>query len=320
MYPGGYEMQKNVKFWSNIMLIGAAFIWGTQVVFQKIAAAEIGPASFYGLRCVMGVFTLSVIAWIMSLRERKAEALRGEVHVKKDKSYYMRLLKVAPLCVLTNVLGNTMVQAGLAYVPAAKAAFLNSIYIIFVPILSWIVYKNRTSVFTWIGTVLAVIGLYYLCMTESFTVAAGDLIILGATIFFALHITLIAKYVKEFVGVHFSIVEFITASIICLTFGAIFEDLSLSQIAAVIPSILYCGIGGIGFCYALQVTAQKYTDPTVAALLMSLESVFAAFAGYIFLNERFTGREIIGIILIFLAIILAQLPPVKDIKARLSSK
>ncbi|MBQ6088986.1 MAG: DMT family transporter, partial [Firmicutes bacterium] len=121
-------------------------------------------------------------------------------------------------------------------------------------------------------------------------------------------------------GVHFSIVEFITASIICLTFGAIFEDLSFSQIAAVIPSILYCGIGGIGFCYALQVTAQKYTDPTVAALLMSLESVFAAFAGYIFLNERFTGREIVGIILIFLAIILAQLPPVKDIKARLSSK
>jgi len=115
-------------------------------------------------------------------------------------------------------------------------------------------------------------------------------------------------------------VEFITASIICLAFGAIFEDLSLAQIEAVIPSILYCGIGGIGFCYALQVTAQKYTDPTVAALLMSLESVFAAFAGYIFLNERFTGREIVGIILIFLAIILAQLPPVKDIKAKLTSK
>ena len=302
------------------MLIGAAFIWGTQVVFQKVAATEIGPASFYGLRCAVGVLTLSVIAWIMSLRERRLEKINGEVHVKKDKAYYIRLFKVAPFCVLTNVLGNTMVQAGLAYVPAAKAAFLNSIYIIFVPILSWIVYKNKTSIFTWLGTLLAVIGLYYLCMTESFTVAPGDLIILGATIFFALHITLIAKYVKEFVGVHFSIVEFITASIICLTFGHFFEDLTLAQIEAVIPSLLYCGIGGIGFCYALQVTAQKYTDPTVAALLMSLESVFAAFAGYIFLDERFTGREIIGIILIFAAIILAQLPPIKDIRARLSTK
>ena len=302
------------------MLIGAAFIWGTQVVFQKIAATEIGPASFYGLRCVMGVFTLSVIAWFMGLRERKDAELRGEVYVKKDKAYVIRLFKVAPLCALTNILGNTMVQAGLAYVPAAKAAFLNSIYIIFVPILSWIVYKNRTSAFTWIGTVLAVIGLYYLCMTESFTIAAGDLIILAATIFFALHITLIAKYVKEFVGVHFSIVEFITASIICITFGVIFEDLSLAQITAVIPSILYCGIGGIGICYALQVTAQKYTDPTVAALLMSLESVFAAFASYIFLNERFTGRETIGIILIFAAIIISQLPPANEIRAKLSSK
>ncbi|MBO5994237.1 MAG: DMT family transporter [Firmicutes bacterium] len=313
-------MRKNIKFWSNLMLVGAAFIWGTQVVFQKIAATEIGPASFYGLRCVMGVFTLLVIAWIMSIRERRSEELRGEVHVKRDKNYYKRLFKVAPFCILTNVLGNTMVQAGLAYVPAAKAAFLNSIYIIFVPILSWIVYKNRTSIFTWIGTVLAVIGLYYLCMTESFTIAPGDLMILGATIFFALHIVLIAKYVKEFVGVHFSIVEFITASILCVSFGFLFEGLSLDQIIHVMPSILYCGIGGIGFCYALQVTAQRYTDPTVAALLMSLESVFAAFAGYIFLNERFTGREIIGIILIFAAIILAQLPPVKDIRAKLSSK
>ena len=302
------------------MLIGAAFIWGTQVVFQKVAATEIGPASFYGMRCVLGVLTLSVIAWIMSVRERKAEELQGTEHVKRGRNYYIRLFKIAPLCVLSNVLGNTMVQAGLAYVPAAKAAFLNSIYIIFVPILSWIVYKNRTSVFTWLGTALAVLGLYYLCMTESFTIARGDLIILGATIFFALHITLIAKYVKEFVGVHFSIVEFITASILCLGYGFLFEDLELSQIISVIPSILYCGIGGIGFCYALQVTAQRYTDPTVAALLMSLESVFAAFAGYIFLDERFTGRELLGIVLIFAAIILAQLPPISDIKARLSHK
>ena len=313
-------MQKNVKFWSNLMLIGAAFIWGTQVVFQKIAAYEIGPSSFYGLRCVLGVFTLSFIAWIMSIKEKKEESRKGVEHVKKDTKYFLRLFKVAPFCVLTNVLGNVMVQTGLAYVPAAKAAFLNSIYIIFVPILSWIVYKNRTSVFTWIGTVVAVIGLYYLCMTDSFSIAPGDLIILGATVFFALHITLIAKYVKEFVGVHFSIVEFITASILCLGYGFLFEDLEMSQIMHVIPSILYCGIGGIGICYALQVTAQKYTDPTVAALLMSLESVFAAFAGYIFLNERFTGRELLGIALIFIAIILAQLPPLSDLRAGLRKK
>ena len=312
-------MQKNIKFWSNIMLIGAAFIWGTQVVFQKIAATEIGPSSFYGLRCMMGVFTLSIISLVMEMRTRSVEKQQGIPHVKKDKRYYKRLFTIAPLCVLSNILGNTMVQAGLAYVPAAKAAFLNSIYIIFVPIMSWIVYKNRTSVFTWIGTIIAVVGLYFLCMTESFTVAPGDLIILAATVFFALHITLIAKFVHEFVGIHFSMVEFTAGSILCLLYGVLFEDLQMSQIIEVMPSVLYCGIGGIGICYALQVTAQKYTDPTVAALLMSLESVFAAFAGYIFLHERFTGREFLGIVLILIAVILAQLPPLNEIKAKLTA-
>ena len=313
-------MLKNIKFWSNLMLIGAAFIWGTQVVFQKIAATEIGPSSFYGLRCFMGVITLAVISLIMEVRTRHEEKLKGIQHVPRGKHYYRRLFTVAPLCVLSNLLGNVMVQAGLAYVPASKAAFLNSIYIIFVPILSWIVYKNRTTLFTWLGTALAVIGLYYLCMTESFTVARGDLIILAATIFFALHITLIAKYVHEFVGIHFSMVEFTFGTIICLGCGFLFEGLTLDQIITVIPSILYCGIGGIGICYALQVTAQKHTDPTVAALLMSLEAVFAAFAGYIFLHERFTGRELLGIVLIVIAVVLAQLPPMSELKAKFNSR
>ena len=106
----------------------------------------------------------------------------------------------------------------------------------------------------------------------------------------------------------------------CLIYGFIAEDLNMDMIIAVIPSILYCGIGGIGFCYALQVTAQKYTDPTVAALLMSLESVFAAISGYIFLDERFSGRELVGIILIIFAIVLAQLPPWDELKGKLQHK
>ena len=155
------------------------------------------------------------------------------------------------------VYGHANLIGGLAYVPAAKAAFLNSIYIIFVPILSWIVYKNRTSVFTWIGTVVAVIGLYYLCMTDSFSIAPGDLIILGATVFFALHITLIAKYVKEFVGVHFSIVEFITASILCLGYGFLFDP------SAVNAQIVQCDIvygQYIDFLFSGQADPEEILD------------------------------------------------------------
>ena len=313
-------MQKHIKLWSNIMLIGTAVIWGSQVVFQKIAAQRIGAASFLGARYIMGVLTMLIIAYFMAQHEKHRAMQTGEKLPVRGRSYYKRLFMIAPLCVLSNLSGNLLFQIGLAYVPASKAAFLNAIYIVFTPILSWIVYRNRTSIFTWLGTLLAVVGLYYLCMTEALTVAWADLIILASTIFYALHIVLIAKYVHEFVGIHFSIVEFTAAAIICLVIGIIFEGLTLDQITSVIPSILFCGIGGIGICYALQVTAQKYTDPTIAALLMSLEAVFAAIAGYIFLNERFTGREILGIVLISLAVILAQLPPISVIREKLAGK
>ncbi len=313
-------MQKHIKLWSNIMLLGTAVIWGSQVVFQKIAAQRIGAASFLGARYTLGVITMLVIAYFMAQHEKRRAAAAGETLPARDSRYYKRLFIIAPICVLSNLSGNLLFQIGLEYVPASKAAFLNAIYIVFTPILSWIVYRNRTSIFTWLGTLLAVVGLYYLCMTEALTVDWADLIILASTIFYALHIVLIAKYVKEFVGVHFSIVEFTTAAVICLAIGIIVEGLTMEQIMSVIPSILFCGIGGIGICYALQVTAQKYTDPTIAALLMSLEAVFAAFAGYIFLNERFTGREILGIVLISAAVILAQFPPVTVIREKLDGK
>lgn len=313
-------MQKHIKLWSNIMLLATAVIWGSQVVFQKIAAMKMGAASFLATRYFMGVLTMLVIAYFMAQYEKRQAVRTGNPVPSRDSRYYKRLFLIAPFCVFSNLLANFLVQYGLAFVPASKAAFLNAIYIIFTPILSWIVYRNRTSIFTWIGTVIAVIGLYYLCMTETLTFERADLIILASTIFYALHIVLIAKYVHEFVGIHFSIVEFTTAAIVCFAVGIIFEGLTMEQIMSVIPSILFCGIGGIGICYALQVTAQKHTDPTVAALLMSLESVFAAIAGYLFLNERFTQREFLGIILISIAIVLAQLPPLETIRTKLRGR
>ena len=130
------------------------------------------------------------------------------------------------------------------------------------------------------------IGLYNLCLSESLTINPGDLIILASTLCFALHIQLIAKYVHRFNGMHLSCLEFFLASVFCLFFSLIFEEPSLSQIENCLPSILFAGVLGIGVCYALQVTAQKYTDPTVAALLMSLESVFGALGGVLVLGRN----------------------------------
>lgn len=298
-----------MKFWSNIMLIMAAFIWGAQTVLQKLATKEIPAAAFYGGRCVMGIIVMSFIACVVGYLNKKKAKEQGIELPKHDKGYFLDMVKAAPLVVLTNVAGNTLVQAGLFYTNASKGAFLNAIYIIFVPVLGFLIFRKKTSVLTWIGTVLAVIGLYFMCMTgDSFVIQKGDLMILSATLFFASHILLLSKYVQKFEGLHFAILEFIMAGAICLTIGFVFQHATFEMYMNCIPNLLFCGIGGIGICYALQVTAQKYTDPTVAALLMSLESVFASISGCLFLHERFTGREAVGIIFICAAIVLAQLP------------
>ena len=176
-----------------------------------------------------------------------------------------------------------------------------------------IFFKVKSSRFIWLGILLAVIGLYNLCLSESLTINPGDLIILASTLCFALHIQLIAKYVHRFNGMHLSCLEFFLASVFCLFFSLIFEEPSLSQIENCLPASI-CRSSRIGVCYALQVTAQKYTDPTVAALLMSLESVFGALGGGLVLGETFTVKEFIGVLFIIAAIVIAQIPAKKTEK------
>ena len=301
-------MNKNSKLLPNLMLTLAALIWGTQFVLQKIAAQYIGPITFFGLRSFIGTCTLAILVFIFEKNKRKEEEKNGIEHVPYGKEYFKKLFSIAPFCVYINVIGNVLVQAGLKYTAASKAGFLNAIYIIFVPVLSFIIFKKKTSIFTWIGTVIAVFGLFLLCVKGDFNVEKGDLLILCCTIPFAVHILLISKFVHIFNGLHFTLVEFLSAGIGCTIVGLITETSDWSMSDQFLPGILYCGVLGTGVCYALQVTAQKKTDPTVAALLMSLESVFAALTGIIFLHESFTLREFFGIILICLAIVFAQLP------------
>ena len=302
-------MKKDSKLIPNLMLTLAAMIWGSQFVLQKIAAQYIGPITFFGLRSLIGTITLVILVFIFEKNKRKEEEKQGISHVPYGKAYFKKLITTAPWCVFINVFGNVLVQAGLKYTAASKAGFLNAIYIIFVPVLSFIIFKKKTSVFTWIGTGIAVIGLYLLCIKGDFSIEKGDLLILCCTIPFAVHILLVSKYVHVFQGLHFSLAEFLSAGIVCTIVGLLTEESNWTMYTEFLPGILYCGILGTGVCYALQVTAQKKTDPTVAALLMSLESVFAAITGMIFLKESFTLREFFGVILICSAIVFAQIPP-----------
>ncbi len=284
----------------NFMLITAAAIWGSNFVFAKIVANDIGPFFFMAARSFLGSLTMLPI---IKVRERKSPA------PAYDRSSFLSLLKTAALCGTINVSGSVMVQMGLIYTNASKAGFLNAIYIIFVPIIGMLFFHKGANRFMWLGTILAVVGLYNLCLSETLTINPGDLIILAGTLFFATHIHLISQYVHKVNGMHLSCLEFFCASVFCMICSLIFESPSLQQLQQCYPSILFAGVLGIGVCYALQVTAQKYTDPTVAALLMSLESVFGAIGGVFFLNESFTSKECIGVIFIIAAVIIAQIPP-----------
>lgn len=302
-------MEKKKIMMANIMLIIAALIWGANYVVQKIVVADIGPFTFMSLRSFLGSLVLFILSVYFSHKDKEDKGANStEQSIKRyDKMYMRRLLRCAPFCGVINVFGSVLVQIGLIYTTAIKAGFLTSIYIIFVPIMGILFFKNKLNKNITFGVILATVGLYFLCIKESFSIGAGDLIILGSTLMFALHIQLIGKYVHEFVGIHFSCVEFAFASIVCGLIGLIFENPTIEQIMMCFPSITFAGILGIGVCYALQVTAQKYTDPTIAALLMSLEAVFSAILGMLILGETFTLHEFIGVCFVFIAIIIAQL-------------
>lgn len=289
---------RSKKLEANFMLIFAAAIWGSCYVFQKSAVSDIGPFLFMASRSFLGAITMLPIIFVLEKKE-------PTIYTTQE---YRTLFLIAAFCGIINVSGSVLVQWGLRYTTASKAGFLNSIYIIFVPVLGRFLFQKKATISMWAGIFLAVIGLYNLCLSEKLTFNPGDLIILSSTLFFALHIQLLSKFVHMVNGIHLSCLEFFCAAIFCLICSFFFEDPALSQITLCWPSIAFAGVLGIGVCYALQVTAQKHTDPTVAALLMSLESVFGALGGILILGERFTFQELIGVLFIIAAIVIAQLP------------
>lgn len=308
---------------ANVMLIIAAAIWGFNFFFQKIAGQYVEPFTFMAARSFVGAVTLLIIIAAISTWERRANRIAAErmgrrpadeakrtysdeAKTGRDPAGLKKLAAVSALCGGVTVSGSVMVQFGLMYTDVAKASFINALYIVFVPIIGLIFFRIKTKLKAWIGVGISAVGLYLLCAGDSVILAPSDVIIVAATLCFALHIQLISKFVHEVNGVHLACLEFFFAAAYCTIFALIFEEPSLHALAYCWVSLVFAGVLGVGVCYALQVTAQKKTDPTVAALLMSLESVFGAAAGVIFLHETMSLREVAGAALIAVAVVLAQ--------------
>lgn len=294
---------------NSFLLVLAALIWGTAFVAQRKGGESIGAYSFNCIRSLIGAGVLVPVMLIFD----KLKLTKGKPKTKNDKK---NLLVGGLCCGVILTFATNLQQLGLNYgTSAGKAGFLTACYIILVPILG-IFLKKKCYWNVWIGVGLTVAGLYLLCMNGDLKFQKSDLFVLLCALVFAMHILVIDHFSPLVDGVRMSCIQFLVCGVLSII-PMIIKDMApltirewvapLQTLDAWIP-ILYAGICSSGIAYTLQIIGQKDVNPTIASLLMSLESVFAVIAGALILNERLSTKEIIGCILIFIAITLAQIP------------
>lgn len=311
------------KVRNTIFLFLTAMIWGAAFVAQSVSMDYIGPFTFICLRSVIGgLFLIPVIIVIDSIRKRSqheninAEGLETDLYkIKMEEKQRLswknkRLLEGGIVCGIFLFLANCFQQTGIQYTTVGKAGFITTFYIIIVPLIG-LFFKKYCGILTWIGVVIALAGLYFLCITQKLTIQRGDALVLCCSVLYAGQILAIDHYNPFVDGVKMSCIQFLTGGILGAVFMFLFENPSVAMILSAAGPILYTGIMSTGVGYTLQIVGQKGMNPTVAALILSLESVFSALSGYLFLHQILTTRELIGCALMFIAIVLAQLPDIR---------
>ncbi len=299
-------MTKKKHFMGNILLLLASFVWGIAFVAQTEGMEFVGPFTFQGSRFVIAVVVLIPVMLISDSFKKKQGIY---VPLTKEQTRYH--IKGGIVCGIILTIAANIQQVALQYTTAGKGGFITAMYILFVP-LAGIFLKKRISLKVWIGVVVAVAGLYFLCMNESLSVNKGDVLLLLCAVAFTFHIMVIDKYSPGCDGIRLSIVQFTTAAIISVTIMLIVEKPQLNDLVSAWLPIAYAGALSCAGGYTLQIIGQKYaTNATVASLLMSLESVFSVLAQMAILKDIPSSREFLGCALMFGAIILAQLPDKK---------
>lgn len=280
----------------SFLLLLTAFIWGMAFVAQSVAMDAIGPWTFNCTRSLIAGVTLLVLMPFFKKNSQDP--------VSSDRRM---LIKGGIACGVCLGAASMFQQAGIMTTSVGKAGFITALYVVFVPVISAFLGRKMEKKI-WLCTLLAVAGLYFLCMTESLSLQQGDMLVLICAVLFAVHILCIDHFTPYTDGIRMSCIQFFTAGILCMIGMLIFEKPQLSDLLHAAGPILYAGILSSGAGYTMQIIGQKDTDPSVASLLMSLESVFAVLGGWLLLHETLSGREIFGCLLTFSAVLIAQLP------------
>ena len=286
---------------NNILLVLTALIWGCAFVAQSVGMDFVGPFTFNMARFLIGAIVLLPVIWFMD-RQRKTSA---------EKGAGQKTLIIGGICCgIALAVASTLQQWGILFTTVGKAGFITAMYIVIVPLLGIFIGKKVRPLI--IGCVaIAVVGFYFLCMTESLRLGLGDFLVLLCAIAFSIHILVIDHFSPKVDGVKMSAIQFLTAAIISAVPTLLWEQPVFTEILQAWQPVLYAGVMSCGVAYTLQIIAQKNADPTVASLLLSLESVFSVLAGWVLLGQGLSLKEMFGCVLIFCAIILAQLPEKK---------
>ena len=286
---------------NNILLVLTALIWGCAFVAQSVGMDYVGPFTFNMARFLIGAIVLLPVIWFMD-RQRKTGA---------EKGAGQKTLIIGGICCgIALAVASTLQQWGILFTTVGKAGFITAMYIVIVPLLGIFIGKKVRPLI--IGCVaIAVVGFYFLCMTESLRLGLGDFLVLLCAIAFSIHILVIDHFSPKVDGVKMSAIQFLTAAIISAVPTLLWEQPVFTEILQAWQPVLYAGVMSCGVAYTLQIIAQKNADPTVASLLLSLESVFSVLAGWVLLGQELSLKELFGCVLIFCAIILAQLPEKK---------
>lgn len=289
------------KMKGNILLLITAVVWGISFVAQSSGMDYVGPNTFIGLRTLLGGIVLLPVIFVLD-KEKKKNGTYQPVNRKK-------LLLYGFICGLCLWIASTLQTYGLADgITTGESGFITALYIIFVSVCG-IFTGRKLSGKIICGVVLSMAGMYFLCLFgNGFAFSRGHLITLLCAVIFAVHILVIDKFSPQTDGVKLSCMQFFVAGILGCCAMFLLENPQWIAIKQCWLEIGYAGIMSCGVAYTLQIVGQKYTDPTSASMLMSLESVFSALAGWILLGQSMTVFQVSGCILMFAAIVLVQLP------------
>ncbi|EQC03933.1 permease [Aeromonas salmonicida subsp. pectinolytica 34mel] len=272
----------------------AAAIWGLGFVAQRLGMDHMGPYTFNGLRFLLGAASLLPLLWWLKSRQPAGQS--------DDR----RLLLTGGLlagAVLFSAA--SLQQVGLLYTTAAKAGFITGLYIILVPVIG-LALRHKTGTNTWVGALIAMAGLYYLSVTEDFTIGYGDLLQVAGALFWAIHLLVLDHYSSRVAPIRLASVQFLVCGLLSLAVAFTIEMPTISGAVAGWQALLYAGLVSVGVGYTLQVVGQRGAHPAHAAIILSLETVFAAIGGVLLLGEILDERAIVGCALMLAGMLISQ--------------